>query len=151
MPGYRRGRLPGEAAEAAKVELPRLEARSRACSEITLDANLKKRGIWPKSFEELVAELERSATARLQARMSDPGVYNDHREAADVGRRLKELEGPYRLALGSGARRRPISTPRATTAELALASHPTCEHRARGGEEQLRLVLVEGSRRTRRT
>src|SRR3954468_20365962 len=30
--------------------------------------------------------------------MSDPSVYNDHREAADAGRRLKELEGPYRLA-----------------------------------------------------
>ena len=30
--------------------------------------------------------------------MSDPAVYNDHREAADVGRRLKELEGPWKLA-----------------------------------------------------
>ena len=30
--------------------------------------------------------------------MADPAVYNDHREAADVGRRLKELEGPYKLA-----------------------------------------------------
>src|SRR4051812_7509053 len=30
--------------------------------------------------------------------MSDPAVYNDHREAADVGRRLKQLEGPYELA-----------------------------------------------------
>ena len=30
--------------------------------------------------------------------MSDPAVYNDHREAADVGRRLKQLEEPYRLA-----------------------------------------------------
>jgi len=30
--------------------------------------------------------------------MSDPAVYNDHREAADTGRRLKELEGPYKLA-----------------------------------------------------
>ena len=30
--------------------------------------------------------------------MSDPAVYNDHREAAEVGRRLKELEGPYKLA-----------------------------------------------------
>ena len=30
--------------------------------------------------------------------MSDPAVYNDHREAADVGRRLKELEAPYKLA-----------------------------------------------------
>jgi peptide chain release factor 1 len=30
--------------------------------------------------------------------MSDPAVYNDHREAADVGRRLKQLEAPHRLA-----------------------------------------------------
>ena len=30
--------------------------------------------------------------------MSDPSVYNDHREAAEVGRKLKELEGPYKLA-----------------------------------------------------
>ena len=30
--------------------------------------------------------------------MSDPAVYNDHREAEEVGRRLKKLEGSYRLA-----------------------------------------------------
>src|SRR6478752_4155500 len=30
--------------------------------------------------------------------MSDPAVYNDHREAAEVGRRLKQLEGPYALS-----------------------------------------------------
>src|SRR5438874_10229402 len=33
-----------------------------------------------------------------QERLSDPSVYNDHREAAEVGRRLKELEGPFKLA-----------------------------------------------------
>ena len=49
------------------------------------------------AIDELVAELERSYT-ETQARLSDPTVYNDHREAADVGRRLKELEGPYKLA-----------------------------------------------------
>ena len=42
-------------------------------------------------FDNLVADLERSYE-ELQARMSDPSVYNDHREAADIGRRLKELE-----------------------------------------------------------
>jgi peptide chain release factor 1 len=47
-------------------------------------------------MEELVEDLERSY-AETQARLSDPAVYNDHRQAADVGRRLKELEGPYRL------------------------------------------------------
>ena len=45
----------------------------------------------------LIEELERSYR-ELQERMSDPSVYNDHREAAEVGRRLKELEDPYRLA-----------------------------------------------------
>src|SRR5579871_2630139 len=49
------------------------------------------------ALDDLIAELERSYT-ETQARISDPAVYNDHREAADVGRRLKQLEGPYRLA-----------------------------------------------------
>jgi peptide chain release factor 1 len=48
-------------------------------------------------IEELVAELERSYE-HAQERMSDPAVYNDHREAAEAGRKLKELETPYRLA-----------------------------------------------------
>ena len=45
----------------------------------------------------LVDELERSYR-ETQERLSDPAVYNDHRQAADVGRRLKELERPYKLA-----------------------------------------------------
>src|SRR5438128_9718129 len=49
------------------------------------------------AIEDLVTELERSYR-ELQERMSDPAVYNDHREAADVGRRLKQLEEPHRLA-----------------------------------------------------
>ena len=49
-------------------------------------------------IEPLIEELERSY-ADLQARLSDPAVYNDHREAADVGRRLKELETPHKLAV----------------------------------------------------
>ena len=48
-------------------------------------------------IEDLVDDLERSYR-EAQERLSDPSVYNDHREAAEVGRRLKELEGPYRLA-----------------------------------------------------
>ena len=48
-------------------------------------------------MDELVDEVERSYR-ETQERLSDPAVYNDHREAADVGRRLKELEGPYKLA-----------------------------------------------------
>ena len=49
------------------------------------------------NIEQLVDELERSYR-EAQERMSDPAVYNDHREAAEVGRRLKELEEPYKLA-----------------------------------------------------
>ena len=49
------------------------------------------------ALDDLIAELERSYT-ETRDRMSDPAVYNDHREAAEVGRRLKQLEVPYALA-----------------------------------------------------
>jgi peptide chain release factor 1 len=49
------------------------------------------------SIEHLLDELERNYR-ETQERLSDPSVYNDHREAAEVGRRLKELEAPYKLA-----------------------------------------------------
>jgi peptide chain release factor 1 len=49
------------------------------------------------ALDELIVELERSYS-ELQERMADPAVYNDHREAAEVGRRLKELETPHKLA-----------------------------------------------------
>src|SRR5579864_5610181 len=48
-------------------------------------------------LEQLIEELERSYR-EARDRISDPAVYNDHREAEEVGRRLKKLEGPYRLA-----------------------------------------------------
>jgi peptide chain release factor 1 len=49
------------------------------------------------ALDDLISELERSYT-ETRDRMADPAVYNDHREAATVGRRLKQLEGPYALA-----------------------------------------------------
>ena len=49
------------------------------------------------ALDDLITELERSYT-ETRDRMSDPAVYNDHREAAEVGRRLKQLEGPYELS-----------------------------------------------------
>ena len=49
------------------------------------------------SIEQLLDELERNYR-ETQERLSDPAVYNDHREAAEVGRRLKELEAPHKLA-----------------------------------------------------
>ncbi len=48
-------------------------------------------------MDNLVEELDRSYQ-ETRERMSDPSVYNDHKEAAQVGRRLKQLEEPHRLA-----------------------------------------------------
>src|SRR5207247_6906146 len=49
------------------------------------------------TIEPLLDEVERSYR-EVQERMSDPAVYNDHREVAEAGRRLKELEEPFKLA-----------------------------------------------------
>ena len=49
------------------------------------------------TIEPLLDDVERSYR-EAQERMSDPAVYNDHREVAGAGRKLKELEGPYLLA-----------------------------------------------------
>ena len=49
------------------------------------------------TIDNLVEDLERSYR-ETQERMSDPAVYNDRREAAQIGRRLKQLEEPHRLA-----------------------------------------------------
>ena len=43
-------------------------------------------------MDSLIEELERSY-ADAQERMSDPAIFADHHQAADAGRRLKELEG----------------------------------------------------------
>ena len=50
------------------------------------------------TIDTLVEELERSY-ADAQERMNDPDLYSDRNAAADAGRRLKELEAPYRLAV----------------------------------------------------
>jgi len=49
------------------------------------------------TLDRLVDDLDRSYH-ETHERMEDPAVYNDHREAAQVARRLKELEGPHKLA-----------------------------------------------------
>src|SRR3954469_21044833 len=92
------------------------------------------------SFDDLIGELERSYL-EVQARMSDPDVYNDHREAADVGRRLKELEGPYRLAQEWRETQADLDAAR-DDAELRTLA-PDLEHRLAELEEELRLALVE--------
>ncbi len=92
------------------------------------------------AIDALIDELERKYR-ETQERMSDPAVYNDHREAADTGRRLKELEGPYKLT----------QEWREVTADLEAARDdgdlrelvPDLEERLAVLEEELKLALVE--------
>jgi peptide chain release factor 1 len=90
-------------------------------------------------FDNLVSDLERNYE-ELRARMSDPSVYNDHREAADVGRRLKELERPYKLAQQWDAARDDLDAARddADLRELV----PELEERTTTLQEELRLALA---------
>jgi peptide chain release factor 1 len=90
-------------------------------------------------FDHLVSDLERNYE-ELRARMSDPSVYNDHREAADVGRRLKELERPYKLAQEWDAARDDLDAARddADLRELV----PELEERTTTLQQELRLALA---------
>ena len=92
------------------------------------------------SIEQLVEELERSY-AEAQERMSDPAVYNDHREAAEAGRRLKELEGPWRLARQWRQARADLEAARGDPELAGLAGDLEAE--AGRLEEELKLALVE--------
>jgi peptide chain release factor 1 len=91
-------------------------------------------------FDNLIDELEHQYL-EVQARMSDPSVYNDHREAADVGRKLKELEGPYKLTQEWKAAREDLIAARndADLKELV----PELEQRTARLEEELRLSMVQ--------
>src|SRR5215211_3772713 len=91
-------------------------------------------------LEKLVEELERSYH-ETRERLSDPAVYNHHREAADVGRRLKELEGPYRLAEQWQQLRADLDAAR-NDSELAEMVSDYESELARL-EEDLKLSLVE--------
>src|SRR5438067_6725786 len=88
----------------------------------------------------LVDELERSYR-ETQERLSDPTVYNDHREAAEVGRRLKELEAPYKLAEQWREARDDADAARADPELRELL--PEAEERLAELEQELRLALVE--------
>src|SRR5437667_11459198 len=90
-------------------------------------------------FDNLVTELERNYE-ELQARMADPAVYNDHREAADVGRRLKELERPYKLAQQWEAARDDLDAARGDADLRALG--PELEERTTQLQHPLRLPPV---------
>jgi peptide chain release factor 1 len=91
-------------------------------------------------MEELVEDLERSY-AETQERMSDPAVYNDHRQAADVGRRLKELEGPYRLIQTWRQVREDLAASEADPELSELAADLALE--AERLESEIKLALVE--------
>ncbi len=92
------------------------------------------------AIDNLIEELDRSYR-ETQERLSDPAVYNDHREAAEVGRRLKELEGPHKLA----------AEWREIRADLDAAEDdgdlrelvPELEERLARIEDDLKLALVE--------
>src|SRR5437763_1778682 len=84
-------------------------------------------------IEELVDELERSFR-ETQERLSDPDVYNDHREAAAVGRRLKELEAPHKLAQEWSSIRDDLEAARADGDLRELV--PELEERLRTLEEE---------------
>jgi peptide chain release factor 1 len=92
------------------------------------------------AIEALIDELERSYT-ETQERMSDPAVYNDHREAAAVGRRLKELEGPYKLAQEWRSTKADLDDARDDGDLRELV--PELEERLSRLEEELKLALVE--------
>ena len=92
------------------------------------------------AIDQLVEDVERSY-AETQERMSDPAVYNDHREAADVGRRLKELEGPYKLAQEWRAVREDLDAAQGDGDLRELV--PELEERLARLEEELKVALVE--------
>jgi peptide chain release factor 1 len=90
-------------------------------------------------IDDLVNDLERSYR-ETQERMSDPAVYNDHREAAEVGRRLKELEAPYKLAQEWRSTRDDLEAARGEPELRELV--PETEQRLAKLEEELRLALA---------
>jgi peptide chain release factor 1 len=92
------------------------------------------------ALDELVTELDRSYSD-VQERMSDPSVYNDHREAAEVGRRLKELEGPWKLAQEWKQAREDLAAARGDGELLEMV--PGYEADVARLEEELKLALAE--------
>src|ERR671925_2092606 len=91
------------------------------------------------NIEQLVDELERSYQ-EAQERMSVPAVYNDHKQAAEAGRRLKELEAPHRLAQEWRQVRDDLDAARGDGDLRELV--PELEERSRSLEHELRLALA---------
>src|SRR5947199_6106167 len=91
-------------------------------------------------IDALVDEVERSY-AETQERMNDPSIYNDHREAAEVGRRLKELETAHKLAREWRSAADDLETARGDGDLRELV--PELEQRVEQLEQELKLALVE--------
>src|SRR5881227_3528049 len=92
------------------------------------------------AMQDLVEEVERSY-AETQERMNDPSIYNDHREAAEVGRRLKELEAANKLAQEWRAAWSDLEAARGDGDLRELV--PELEQRVEQLEQELKLALVE--------
>ena len=92
------------------------------------------------AIDDLVQELERSYE-EARDRMADPAVFNDHRTAAEAGRRLKELEGPYALAQEWRGTRDDLEAARGDGELRELV--PDLEARLATLEDELKLALVE--------
>ena len=132
---HRRRRLPRGRGDG-EGELPGLEgARRRARDHAGRPATLT--GGMAADFDNLIDELEHQYL-EVQERMSDPSVYNDHREAAEVGRKLKELEGPYKRAQEWRAARDDLEAARDDSdLEGARARARGADGAARGGAAAL--------------
>ncbi|HET9214839.1 MAG TPA: peptide chain release factor 1 [Gaiellaceae bacterium] len=92
------------------------------------------------TIDTLVEELERSYE-EARDRMNDPAVYADRQAAAEAGRRLKELEAPYRLAVEWRGARDDAEAAREDPDLRELV--PEIEERLERLEEDLKLALVE--------
>ena len=91
------------------------------------------------TLDQLADDLERSHT-ELQDRLSDPAVYADHREAAELGRRLKELEPAVRAA--REWRRATADLAEAKDDPELAAMAAELEDDVRRLEDELKLALV---------
>jgi peptide chain release factor 1 len=91
------------------------------------------------TIDNLVEDLERSYR-ESQERMSDSAVYNDHKEAAEVGRRLKALEEPHRIAQAWRQARADLDAARDDPELAGLVAE--YEQEAARLAEELKLALV---------
>jgi len=69
------------------------------------------------------------------------GIFADHHQAADAGRRLKELEGPYKLAQEWRSTRDDLEAAREDVELRGLV--PELERRLEELEDELKLALVQ--------